>query len=126
MRRYLYIIFGIICTLVGIIGIFLPLLPTTPLLLAAVFFFSHSSPALQRVITQNRFLNSYINPYINNVPIPMKIRLRTILFLWIALFVSAYFMKDRAWVLILLGMVGVGVTIHVLTIRRGCSDKDKQ
>ncbi|MDD2565123.1 MAG: DUF454 family protein [Salinivirgaceae bacterium] len=126
MRRYLYIIFGIVCTLVGIIGIFVPLLPTTPLLLAAVYFFSHSSPVLQRIITQNRFLNSYINPYIRKLPIPMRIRIRTIIILWLTLLISSYFMRNQGWGLILMGIVGVGVTIHVLTIRRGFTDTDKQ
>lgn len=122
MFRYIYLFLGVLFTIVGVVGIFVPLLPTTPLLLAAIYFFTHSSPRLQKAVLQNRFLKTYVDPYIRNTPILLKTRIRTIILLWLTLFVSGYFMHDNEWVLIVLGLVGIGVTAHVLMVRRGCKE----
>lgn len=62
MRRGLYIALGLICVVVGTVGIFLPGLPTTPLLLAASWFFYRSSPKLQRWLHSSK-LGIYIRSY---------------------------------------------------------------
>ena len=61
MKRTLYIIIGVICVAAGALGIVVPGLPTTPLLLAASWLFYRSSPALQR-----RLLASRLGVYIRN------------------------------------------------------------
>lgn len=61
MKRKLYIIIGVICVVLGAIGVVLPGLPTTPLLLAASWLFYRSSPRLQE-----RLLASKLGVYIRN------------------------------------------------------------
>ena len=46
IMRYLYIVFGTFCLVMGIIGIFLPVLPTTPLLLLTAFCYYRGSDRL--------------------------------------------------------------------------------
>ena len=61
MKRTLYIVLGIVCVVIGAIGVVVPGLPTTPLILAASWFFYRSSPELQQ-----RLLESWLGRYIRN------------------------------------------------------------
>lgn len=63
MRKRICFATGWLCVVLGVAGIFLPLLPTTPFLLAAAFCFGESSPRFHRWLTGNRYLNSYLENY---------------------------------------------------------------
>jgi hypothetical protein len=117
LKRYFYLVFGFICTAFGILGIFVPLLPTTPLLLAAMFFFSRSSERFNQMLVQNRFLKQYIEPYIRNQPVPRATKIRTIVLLWTALTISGFFVYEKLWLLFILLLVGIGVTLHVVKLK---------
>ena len=62
MRRRLYIALGLICVALGTVGIIVPGLPTTPLLLAASWFFYRSSPRLREWLLDSK-LGIYIRNY---------------------------------------------------------------
>ncbi|MBC7429167.1 MAG: YbaN family protein [Bacteriovorax sp.] len=56
MKKITYLILGHLCLTLGIIGAFLPILPTTPFLLLAAFFYSQSSPRLHGWIINHKYL----------------------------------------------------------------------
>ncbi len=62
MKRYLYIILGLICVTFGALGVVVPGLPTTPFLLLASWLFYRSSPKLQQWLL-NSWLGKYIRSY---------------------------------------------------------------
>lgn len=62
MKRYLYIIFGLIAVGLGALGVVVPGLPTTPFLLLASWLFYRSSPRLQQWLLQS-WLGKYIRDY---------------------------------------------------------------
>ena len=62
MKRHLYILLGAICLALGVVGIAVPGLPTTPLLLAASWFFFRSSARLWQWLI-NSPLGGYIRSY---------------------------------------------------------------
>ena len=62
MKRYLYIIFGLIAVGLGTLGVVLPGLPTTPFLLLASWLFYRSSPRLQQWLLAS-WLGKYIRSY---------------------------------------------------------------
>ena len=60
MKRAFFFIVGIVAFGLGAIGIFLPLLPTVPLMILAAFCFARSSPALERRIVEHRVLKPHM------------------------------------------------------------------
>ncbi len=74
MSRPLYLIAGILSLILGLIGVLLPLLPTTPFVLLAAFCFSRSSEALHRKLLANRLFGPLIRDWEENGIIPFKVK----------------------------------------------------
>ncbi len=72
VTKVLYLIAGIICLLLGLIGVVLPLLPTTPFVLLAAFCFSRSSEKLHRKLLDNKLFGPLIRDWEDNGVIPLK------------------------------------------------------
>ena len=60
VKKRLLFILGFISLILGIVGILLPLLPTTPFLLLSAYCFSRSSEKLNNYILNNKFFGQYI------------------------------------------------------------------
>lgn len=73
--RALYLVAGITCVVLGLIGVVLPLLPTTPFLLVAAFCFSRSSERLHQSLLNNRFFGKIITDWENDGVIPLKAKI---------------------------------------------------
>ena len=72
MKKKIYFIIGIISVLLGSIGIFLPLLPTTPFLLLAAYCFSKSSEKFHKALLENKIFGQYIRDYQEKKGITLK------------------------------------------------------
>lgn len=70
--RMLYLIMGLLCVLLGMIGVVLPLLPTTPFMLVAAFCFSRSSERLHQRLLNHRIFGKLIQDWENHGVIPLK------------------------------------------------------
>lgn len=116
MRRILFISLGLLATGLGILGIFLPLLPTTPFLLLAAYLFSSSSPKLHNWLLKSKYLAEYINHYRNGGGVSRSIKIRSISFLWFFLILSMV-LSGNIWIILLLAAVGSAVTAHILSLR---------
>ena len=112
--RPLLIAAGTTSTAIGIVGIFVPVLPTTPFLLLAAACYMRSSERFYRWLVHNRFFGAYIRNYIEGKGIPVKVKVITLTLLWVTIGLSAYFGTDNLIVRIVLGAVAVGVTVHIL------------
>jgi uncharacterized membrane protein YbaN (DUF454 family) len=116
MKRLAILLLGCVSLAVGVIGIFLPLVPTTgPLLLAAVCF-DRSSPKFHSWLMNNRFLGGYIKNYREGRGLPMMQKVCMIGLLWTTITLSIVFAVDAWWGKALLAMVAVAVTLHVATL----------
>ena len=116
IRRAL-IIAGTLSVGLGILGMVLPLLPTTPFLLLAAACYARSSERFSNWLLNNKLFGNYIKNYREKKGVPLKVKVLTISLLWITIGCSAVFAVDVLLVRIILILIAIGVTIHILRIR---------
>jgi uncharacterized membrane protein YbaN (DUF454 family) len=116
MKKYVLIVLGCLSMGLGIVGIFLPVLPTTPFLLLSAFLFGKSSEKFYHLLINNRWCGKYIRDYTEKKGITKQNKFRALLFLAITMGISFYKMK-RLSLRIFLGVVFVGVAIHILKLK---------
>jgi len=115
--RYLLIISGTIFLGFGIIGIFLPVLPTTPFLLLAAACYARGSKRFYDWLMNNKWFGTYIKNYREGKGVPLKFKVFTISLLWITILTSIYFVINNFFIEVILIIIAIGVTIHILTIK---------
>lgn len=116
MKRYLMIAAGTLFFVLGAVGVFVPVLPTTPFLLLTAFFYLRGSPRLHAWLMHHRLFGEYIYNYVHFRAIKKHTKIGTLLFLWSMLTLSAI-LVDNLHIRIVLAVVGIGVTIHLLKIK---------
>ena len=114
--RAAYILAGTLCVTAGVIGVFLPILPTTPFLLLAAFLFARSSDRFLHWLLNNRWLGAYIRNYRAGLGMTALSKAFTITALWLSIGSSIAFLVEAWWLKLLLVAIGSGVTYHLLSI----------
>jgi len=117
VMRVVLIAAGTVLVGVGVLGIFLPLLPTTVFFLLAAACYARSSPGAYRWLTTNRFFGRYIRHYREEHGATMGAKMFSIGSLWIGISASAFLFEPAYWVDAILLLIAVGVTVHLLTLR---------
>jgi hypothetical protein len=115
--RGLWIFAGTFFVVIGFIGIFLPLLPTTPFLLLAAACYFRSSKRMHKWLLSNKWFGNYIKNYQKGKGIPLKAKVLSISLLWITIGYSAVFVVHIFLVKIILILIAISVTTHILSIR---------
>jgi len=117
ITKYFYLISGFILVAVGIIGIFLPLLPTTIFLILASVCFLKSSPKANEWLRNHKILGVYIDNYQNKTGLTRNAKIANIITLWTSISLSAFLLTDELYIRIILLVIAIGVTIHILMIK---------
>lgn len=115
IKRILLIIAGILSLVMGIIGAFLPLLPTVPLVLLAAFCFARSSERLHQWMLSHRYFGPIIENFQVGRGIPRRVKYRTIVIIWISMGISCLIVA-RLWLCLMLVAIGVGVSMYLLRL----------
>jgi uncharacterized protein len=115
--KWLLIFAGSFFLIIGIIGIFLPLLPTTPFLVLAAACYAKSSKRFYNWLINNKWFGSYIKNYRAGKGISLKSKLYTISLLWVTILFSAFIIVKILWIKFILIIIAILVTIHVFTIK---------
>ena len=115
--RVLLIACGTLCVALGVLGIFVPVLPTTPFFLLAAVCYARSSERFYHWLLNNRWFGEYVKNYREGRGIPLREKILTLIALWLTIGFTTLRVVSLWWgQLILLG-VAVGVTIHVVRIK---------
>ena len=115
--KYLLIILGSICLALGVIGIFLPLLPTTPFLLLAAALYVRSSDKLYQWLIHQKYLGNYIRNFREHRAIPLHAKILSISMVWITLVYCAMTISEHIAIKALFIVLAAGVTWHILTYK---------
>ena len=115
--KWILTISGLLALGLGILGIFLPVLPTTPLLLLAAALFLRSNKGLYDWLLNHPRLGPYIRNFLEHKAIPLKIKVLSVTLVWITLLNCAIFVADH-WVFRLFFIVlAAAISAHILSYR---------
>lgn len=113
--RWILLSVGWMAIVLGVIGIFLPLLPTTPFLLLAAGCFARSSARFHHWLLHHKYLGPYIHLYLDGKGIPLKAKFYIISVLWITMAISVYIVPLLA-IKVLLIATATCVTVYLIRL----------
>ena len=116
LLRSLVFAFGWLSVALGVAGIFLPVLPTTPFLLLAAACFVRTSPRFYRWLVEHPKLGRYVIYYLDGKGMPLKAKVYTLILMWSTMMLTAFVLTDRLTIKILLPLIGLGVSIYILRL----------
>lgn len=108
-------IIGLLAVLLGILGIFLPLLPTTPFLLLAAACFARGSTRLHQWLLANRWFGQYLRDYEQGRGIPAKAKVLALVLMWSSLLLTMW-RFETALVPVLLASIGAAVSVYLVRL----------
>ena len=117
LRKIALVTAGILCVGLGVLGIFVPVLPTTPFLLLAAACFVRSSDRLYNWLIHHKWFGDYIRHYREHRAVTLKSKIIALVMLWGVIGYTAFGVIDNWWIRGLLGIIAVGVTLHLLHLR---------
>ena len=107
---------GSVSLALAVLGVFLPLLPTTPFLLLTSACYVRSSERLYGWLMGNRVLGPYIRNFKERRGIPLRGRIITVVLLWLPLLYSVYRL-DLLWLEVLLVLMGLTWSVLILRMK---------
>ena len=114
--RGLLLAAGVTCVALGVVGIFLPLLPTTPFMLLAAACFARSSRRFHEWLLANRTFGPLILEWEKHRSLPRRTKLTAIVLMSLTLAVSIVFFVERPWLQALLAAFGVLLAVWMYRI----------
>jgi uncharacterized membrane protein YbaN (DUF454 family) len=115
-KKALLVAAGSVSLALAVLGLFLPLLPTTPFLLLASACYVRSSERLHGWLMGNRMLGPYIRNFKERRGIPLRGRVITVVVLWLPLLYSVYRL-DLPWLEVLLVAMGLAWSVLILRMK---------
>lgn len=117
LLKPLLIFLGSLSVLLGLVGIVFPLIPTTPFLLLAAFFYARSSEKLYNWLLNTKWLGEYIKSFQAGNGIPLRAKYISILVLWTTSGYSVFFLIPIFWVKGIMIAIVLYITYFIWSIK---------
>jgi uncharacterized membrane protein YbaN (DUF454 family) len=117
MKSKMLVICGSIALALGIAGIFLPVLPTTPFLLLAATCYFHGSRRMYSWLMNHKRLGPYIRSFREEKSIPLRAKIVSVAMVWLTLLYCAAFITSHILLRILFVALAAGITWHILSFK---------
>jgi uncharacterized membrane protein YbaN (DUF454 family) len=108
---------GSISLALGVAGIFIPLLPTTPFLLLTATLYLKGSFRLYNRLINHKYLGVYIRNFRENKAIPLRVKIVSVSLVWITILYCIFFIADPLCLKVLLLCIAAGVSYHILSFK---------
>ena len=115
LKRIVLMTLGFISFGTGVVGIFVPLLPTTEFIVLSAFLFAKSSPRFHNWVLNTKVYRGYVEPFLGKKGASMKVKKRIALSSAIVLLISAILM-NRWYVYLILGCLMAAI-LYVVFVR---------
>ena len=114
--RIFFIIVGSVSLVLGILGMFLPLLPTTPFLLLSAAAWLKASPELYKWLLNHRLFGEYIRNYREHRAIPLRAKVVSVSLVWLTIGYCIFAVVDKWWwAQLLMALLATGISWHILS-----------
>ncbi len=117
MNRAILIAAGSLCVAIGILGIFLPLLPSIEFFLLASVCFARSSERASRWMVTNPIFGKRFSDYRSGRGATLMTKVTTLATLLLSMGATIVLLSPPLWVSALLGTIALGVTVHLLMLK---------
>jgi uncharacterized membrane protein YbaN (DUF454 family) len=122
--RPLLLLLGTLSVGLGVVGIAVPMLPTTPFLLLAAWCYARSSQRFLHWLLANRWFGRYLRDYREGRGVPAREKAVALAMLWITIGLTTGFAVSAWWVRGLLWAIAAGTTIHLVRLKTRRPDRD--
>lgn len=117
LKNQLFILLGWFFIVLGIIGIVLPILPTTPFLIVALALFSNSSPKFHRMLLNNGWFGPILKQWEENRAISRKTKYKAIVMILSVFAISVAVFNEKIEVQVLLVCIAVVLLVFIWRIK---------
>ena len=115
--KFLFAFLGSVSLVLGIMGVFLPVLPTTPFLLLAAAMYMRSSQRLYDWLMFHKHLGAYIRNFREHKALPLRVKVVSVTMVWATLLYCAIFVAKEWWMSAIFIAIATGVTVHILSFK---------
>ncbi|MBQ3259519.1 MAG: YbaN family protein [Alistipes sp.] len=116
--KKLFVILGSLALGLGVLGIFVPLLPTTPLLLLAAALYFKSSPRLYEWLLNHPQLGAYIRNFREYRAIPLRVKVISVSLVWLTIGYCIFAVVDKCWwAQVLMALLATAISWHILSFK---------
>ena len=117
MRIFLIII-GSISLGLGVLGIFLPMLPTTPFLLLSAAVWLKASPRLYEWLLNHKVLGEYIRNFREHRAIPLRVKVISVSLVWLTIGYCIFaVVNEWLWAQLLMALLAIAISWHILSFK---------